>query len=172
MPEHYGRRSPQAVHLQCIREATPVLWLRESPSYFRFRNGTIRLEEPVHDEVTGHKLNIDTGAFEPATQDDIDAVFEPGADLDFSALTEEQFVKETEEARNHYLRGEGPIFDIYRQIDQILDQARQERRQLEPREHEMLTVLRRKTFDMWEQEFARRAAGEPPSFRYSGDDAQ
>ncbi|APB01545.1 hypothetical protein [Nocardia seriolae] len=146
-----------------------MLWLRESPSYFRFRNGTIRLEEPVHDEVTGQKLNIDTGAFEPATQADIDAVFEPGADLDFAALSEEQFVKETEEARNHYLRGEGPIFDIYRQIDEITDQARQERRPLEAQERDTLTVLRRRTFDMWEQEFGRRAAGEPPSFRYSGD---
>ncbi|MFE3255950.1 hypothetical protein ACFXPS_12350 [Nocardia sp. NPDC059091] len=149
-----------------------MLWLRESPSYFRFRNATIRLEEPAFDQVVGRKLNIDTGAFEPATREDIDAVFRPGADLDYAALSEEEFVKTTEEFRSHYLSGEGPIFDIYRQIDSMLGQVRQERRRMTPEERETIAALRRNTFRMWEEEFARRAAGEPASFRYSGDDTQ
>ncbi|MFJ9362857.1 hypothetical protein ACIRRA_00345 [Nocardia sp. NPDC101769] len=82
--------------------------LGQSPSYFRFRNGTILLEEPVIDEVVGEKLNIRTGAFEPATEDDIDAVFRPGGGMDYSALSEEEFVKMTDELRSQYLRGDGP----------------------------------------------------------------
>ncbi|MFE3188722.1 hypothetical protein ACFXHA_06905 [Nocardia sp. NPDC059240] len=144
-----------------------MLW--QSPSYFRFRNKTIRLEEPAPAQVVGRKLNIDTGAFEPATRADINDVFQPGADLDFAELTEDEFIAETEDARSSYLWGEGPIFEIYGQIDRVLDTARRERRPLTADEVEMLRALRRKTFGMWEQEFARRAAGEPPSFRYSAD---
>ncbi|GAB0104448.1 hypothetical protein JMUB6875_34220 [Nocardia sp. JMUB6875] len=143
-------------------------WLRESPSYFRFRNATIRLEEPAIDEVIGEKLNIRTGAFEPATEDDIDAVFRPGGGMDYSSLSEEEFVKVTEEVRSHYLRGEGPIFNIYRQIDRTYEQLRQARRQMTDEEYETIVALRRKTFGMWEEEFARRAAGRSPSFEYFG----
>ncbi|MFE3188718.1 hypothetical protein ACFXHA_06885 [Nocardia sp. NPDC059240] len=39
-------------------------------------------------------------------------------------------------------------------------------------ERETIAALRQKTFNMWEQEFTRRAAGEPPSFHYSGDDTR
>ncbi|MFF0609162.1 hypothetical protein ACFYUD_10880 [Nocardia tengchongensis] len=132
------------------------------PSYFRFHNATICLEEHDFNKVVGQKLNIDTGAFEPATREDIDAVFRPGSDLDYSALSEEEFVKTTEEFRSYYLTGEGPIFDIYRQVDGLLDQVRQERRRMTIEERETVATLRRKTFSMWKEEFGRRAAGEPP----------
>ncbi|MFE3756920.1 hypothetical protein ACFXO9_21675 [Nocardia tengchongensis] len=142
-------------------------WLKESPSFFRFRNGTIRLEEPEHGTVVGQRLNIRTGAFEPASREDIDEVLKPGADLDFSELSEERFVRETEEARSTYLRGDGPIFDMYRQVDAIFDRAEQERRRLAPEERERIADLYRTTFRTWEEEFARRTAGEAPTFRYT-----
>ncbi|MGW4244230.1 nucleoside hydrolase [Nocardia sp. NPDC004722] len=146
----------------------PIM-LRQSPSYFRFRNATIRLEERRHAAVTGWKVNIDTGVFEPAVFDDITDVLRPGADLDYAALSEEEFVAETEEARRTYLLGEGPIFEIYRQIEQLLTSARQERRPLTSEERATVRTLRRTTFGMWEEEFARRALGQPASFQYSGD---
>ncbi|MGW2660324.1 hypothetical protein ACWCW7_05120 [Nocardia tengchongensis] len=142
-------------------------WLKESPSFFRFRNGTIRLEEPEHGTVAGQRLNIRTGAFEPATTEDIDEVLKPGADLDFSELSEERFVRETEEARSTYLRGDGPIFDMYRQVDAIFDRAEQERRRIGPEERDRIADLYRTTFRTWEEEFARRTAGEAPTFRYT-----
>ncbi|MFE3794658.1 hypothetical protein [Nocardia tengchongensis] len=142
-------------------------WLKESPSFFRFRNGTIRLEEPEHGTVVGQRLNIRTGAFEPASREDIDEVLKPGADLDFSELSEERFVRETEEARSTYLRGDGPIFDMYREVDAIFDRAEQERRRLAPEERERIADFYRTTFRTWEEEFARRTAGEAPTFRYT-----
>nr|WP_246598148.1 hypothetical protein [Nocardia tengchongensis] len=142
-------------------------WLKESPSFFRFRNGTIRLEEPEHGTVVGQRLNIRTGAFEPASREDIDEVLKPGADLDFSELGEERFVRETEEARSTYLRGDGPIFDMYREVDAIFDRAEQERRRLAPEERERIADFYRTTFRTWEEEFARRTAGEAPTFRYT-----
>lgn len=142
-------------------------WLKESPSFFRFRNGTIRLEEPEHGTVVGQRLNIRTGAFEPAAREDIDDVLKPGADLDFSELSEERFVRETEEARSTYLRGDGPIFDMYREVDAIFERAEQERRRLAPEERERIADLYRTTFRTWEEEFARRTAGEAPTFRYT-----
>ncbi|MFF0609148.1 hypothetical protein ACFYUD_10810 [Nocardia tengchongensis] len=142
-------------------------WLKESPSFFRFRNGTIRLEEPEHGTVVGQRLNIRTGAFEPASREDIDEVLKPGADLDFSELSEERFVRETEEARSTYLRGDGPIFEMYREVDAIFDRAEQERRRLTPEERERIADLYRTTFRTWEEEFARRTAGEAPTFRYT-----
>lgn len=144
-----------------------MLWLQESPSYFRFRNGTIRLDEPTYGTVIGHKLNVQTGMFEPASSDDVDAVLRSDADLDFSALNEEQFVKETEEARSTYLRGSGPVFDLYRQVDEIFDEAERQRRRISPEERNAVNGLYRAAFQLWEDEFARRAAGEQPTFHYS-----
>ncbi|MGW4529522.1 hypothetical protein ACWEOI_01090 [Nocardia sp. NPDC004340] len=144
-----------------------MLWLKESPSFFRFRNGTIRLEEPEHGIVVGQRLNIRTGAFEPASADDIDAVLKPGADLDFSELTEERFIRATEEARSTYLRGDGPIFDMYRQATDIFERAERERRRLASEERDRIADLYRTTFRTWEEEFARRTAGEAPTFRYT-----
>ncbi|WP_330183377.1 hypothetical protein OHB26_06840 [Nocardia sp. NBC_01503] len=142
-------------------------WLKESPSYFRFRNGTIRLEEPEHGKLIGQKLNVRTGAFEPASDEDMDAVLRSGTDLDFSALNEEQFVKATEEARSLYLRGSGPVFDLYAQIKEMFEHAEQERRRISPEERSMIAALYRTTFQVWEEEFARRDAGDEPTFGYS-----
>ncbi|GAB0104455.1 hypothetical protein JMUB6875_34290 [Nocardia sp. JMUB6875] len=144
-----------------------MLWLKESPSYFRFRNGTIRLEEPTHGSVIGQRLNVRTGAFEPATTEDIDAVLNPRADLDYSALSEEQFVRATEEARRLYLRGDGPVFDLYQQVQEIFDLAEKERRRITPEERSAIAERYRTTFGIWDDEFARRANGDAPTFRYS-----
>ncbi|MFD7841570.1 hypothetical protein ACFV4K_01340 [Nocardia sp. NPDC059764] len=141
--------------------------MNESPSFFRFRNGTIRLEEPEHGNVIGQRLNIRTGAFEPASEEDIDAVLKSGADLDFSALSEERFMRVTEEERSTYLRGDGPIFDMYRQADAIFERAEQERRRLTPEERDRIADLYRTTFRAWDEEFARRSAGEAPTFHYT-----
>lgn len=144
-----------------------MLWLKESPSFFRFRNGTIRLEEPEHGTVIGQRLNIRTGAFEAASTEDIDAVLRPGADLDFSALSEDRFIRATEEARSLYLRGSGPVFEMYRQANAIFTAAEKERRRMTAEERNTIAELYRATFRIWDEEFARRAEGEEPTFSYS-----
>lgn len=140
-------------------------WLRESPSYFRFYNSTIRLEESPGGRAVGWKLNIDTGFFEPTSSEDVYNVLSARADSDFSILSEEEFVKETEDARRLYLRGEGSVFDIYRRIGEIFDGARKQGRRIEPAEKEEISSLRRRSFQLWEEESARLAAGESPTFR-------
>lgn len=150
------------------RRAFPGEQRSSSPAFFRIHNGTMVLEEASPDNVTGRKLNIRTGAFEVASSDDVHAVLQSGTDLDFRKLTEEQFVKETEEARSLYLRGEGPIFDLYRKADEVYEQAKTAGRRINSSERDEIALLRRQTFQLWEEEFARQAAGEPPSFHYSG----
>ncbi|MEG8177105.1 hypothetical protein [Nocardia terpenica] len=144
-----------------------MLRLGESPSYFRYYNRTMRLEEPIDGNVVGEKLNIRTGSFEPVSLDDVDAVLRPGTGMDFTQLTEDEFVQETEDARRCYLRGDGPIFDIYRQIDEIFSTAKKEGRRINSDESQKLSSLRRQSFRLWEDESARRATGESPSFRYT-----
>ncbi|MGF6885500.1 hypothetical protein ABIA39_003958 [Nocardia sp. GAS34] len=142
-------------------------WLRESPSYFRFYNGTIRLDEPPEGRVSGQKLNIDTGLFEPASFDEISSVLGARDDYDLSMLSEENFVKETEVARSYYLRGEGPVFDIYDSIQKIFDRSKAEGRRISSEEADEVYSLWHQSFRLWEEESARLAAGEDPSFHYA-----
>ncbi|MBF6171349.1 hypothetical protein IU476_07680 [Nocardia blacklockiae] len=141
--------------------------MRESPSYFRFYAGTIRLEESESGEVTGQKLNIRTGFFEPASFDEISEVLGASQEFDLSEISEKQFVKATEEARSDYLQGDAPVFEIYRQIAEIYQAAEREGRRIDPAESAEISALRARTFRMWEDEAARRAAGEPPTFHCS-----
>ncbi|WP_174416450.1 hypothetical protein [Nocardia concava] len=149
-----------------MKSGNALLWLDTSPSYFRFRTGTIQLEESER-ELSGQRLNVRTGAFEPASAADIDAVLKPTADLDYSALTGPQFVWATEQARSLYLRGSGRIFDLYHRVNETFTAAEQEHRRITPSERSGITDMYRKTFRLWADEFARRAAGEPPTFHYS-----
>lgn len=126
----------------------------------------MRLSETSGGVVSGEKLSLTTGLFETATSEDIDKVLKAGSGMDFVELSEEEFIRETEDARSCYLRGSGPIFDIYREIDAVYDEAKQSGRKLDSVTRDRILSLCRRAFDMWEVEAARRAAGHPPSFEY------
>ncbi|WP_063063912.1 hypothetical protein [Nocardia violaceofusca] len=126
----------------------------------------MRLIESPGGVVSGQKLCLRTGLFGPATPEDIDKVLKAGSGMGFVELSEEEFIRETEDARSCYLRGYGPIFDIYREIDAVYDEAKQSGRKLDSVARDRVLSLCRRAFDMWEVDAARRAAGYPPSFEY------
>ena len=135
------------------------------PQYYKYYNRTYKLDRLPNGNIAGFMLNLATGAFEENNDHIFEVQWENAADI--HTLTEDRFVQETEIERKHYLRGDGPIFALYETIQSIIDQARAENRPLGAEERALIVSLRRRTFQMWEEEFARRAAGEPPTFRYS-----
>ncbi|SMC90001.1 hypothetical protein [Kibdelosporangium aridum] len=130
------------------------------PSYYKYFNSTYRITEDAEGNLYGHRLNLRAAEFDLAT-DLIDRIlFDVHADID--RVNDAEFIDATEAERAYYLRGDGPIFALYDTIKGIREQAEQERRQLGPQERALVTQLRKQTFTMWEDEFARRAAGEEP----------
>ncbi|MFI6029151.1 hypothetical protein [Amycolatopsis magusensis] len=134
----------------------------ETPSYFLYFGRTFVIESTPDGGLAGSLLNWDTGEFEPA-HEPIQKVLFATSDSDISALSRERFVQRTERIRQE-LTGDGPIFALYETIDSIHAQAKAENRRITDEELDLISSIQRRTFAMWEDELARRAAGEPPSF--------
>ncbi|WP_229372538.1 hypothetical protein [Umezawaea beigongshangensis] len=113
-------------------------------------------------ERTGYRLKLDTGEFEPNNRP-IPEILGATSTSEISSLNEEEFVWTTEEIRGE-LRGDGPVFALYETIDAMYEQKEREgRKAFTPEERALIRSIRRRTFRMWEEEAARRAAGEPPT---------
>ncbi|KFU75559.1 hypothetical protein SAMN04489729_4987 [Amycolatopsis lurida] len=136
----------------------------ETPAYFTYYAQTYRVDATPDGGLTGYLLNLRTGEFEEDPSH-VREVLRAMASSDISKVPEQTFVQETEFARARYLKGEGAVFALYDTIDGLYDQARRENRDMRPQEVALIQSLRKRTFKMWEDELARRAAGEPPSFR-------
>ncbi|MBB5854071.1 hypothetical protein ACFQ05_12240 [Amycolatopsis umgeniensis] len=136
----------------------------ETPAYFTYYAGTYRVDATPDGGLTGYLLNSRTGEFDEKPEH-VREVLRAMASSDISKVSEEKFVQETELARAYSLKGEGAVFALYETIDGLYDQADREDRRLEPQELALIQSLRKRTFKLWEDELARRAAGEPPSFR-------
>ncbi|MGC7093259.1 hypothetical protein ACPZ19_01210 [Amycolatopsis lurida] len=135
----------------------------ETPSYFLYFGRTFVIDSTPDGGLAGSLLNWDTGEFEP-NHEPIEKVLFATSDSDISALSRERFIERTERIRADHLTGDGPIFALYDVIHAMHDQRRAENRRLTDEEMALIDSLRRRTFGMWEEELARRAAGEPPSF--------
>ena len=142
----------------------------QTPSYFEYYDHTYVVDSTPDGGLTGRILNWSTGRFEEKPDHVPDVLL--GHEAEISALTRERFVIRTEEERKHYLRGDGPIFALYQTIDAIWDVAKEENRRITKEERALIDSLYRRTFKMWDDEFARRDAGEPPSFSYTSTLAQ
>ncbi|MFC3450333.1 hypothetical protein [Amycolatopsis speibonae] len=136
----------------------------QTPSFYTYFAKTYRIESTPDGGLTGYLLNPRTGEFDEKPEH-VREVMWAMASSDISKVTEEKFVQETERARAYELKGAGPIFALYETIDGLYAQAKREDRRLQPQESALIQSLRKRTFKMWEDELARRAAGEPPSFR-------
>ncbi|WP_414936546.1 hypothetical protein [Amycolatopsis sp. cmx-11-51] len=136
----------------------------ETPAYFTYYAQTYRVDATPDGGLTGYLLNLRTGEFEEDPSH-VREVLRAMASSDISKVPEQKFVQETELARARYLKGDGPIFALYETIDGLYEQARREERGTQPQEIALIQSLRKRTFEMWAEESARRAAGEPPSFR-------
>ncbi|UJW34174.1 hypothetical protein L3Q67_10645 [Saccharothrix sp. AJ9571] len=134
----------------------------ETPSYFLYFGRTFVIDSTPDGGLAGSLLNWDTGEFEP-DHEPIQKVLFATSDSDISALSRERFVQRTERIRRG-LTGDGPIFALYETIDSIHAQAKAENRRVTDEELDLIESIQRRTFAMWEDELARRAAGEPPSF--------
>jgi hypothetical protein len=136
----------------------------KTPAYFVYYAKTYKLESTPDGGLAGYLLNLKTGDFEERN-DLIDKVlWATTGEID--PVDEASFIDGTEIARAEYLRGDGPIFALYETIEGLHDQAEAEGRRVAKDELALIRSLRRRTFKMWEEEFARRAAGEPPTFGY------
>jgi hypothetical protein len=134
----------------------------ETPSYFVYYNRTYRIDSTPDGGLTGYLLDLETGEFEQTAEPIDDVLFNRKPEI--RSVDEARFIDETEQARSYYLRGDGPVFALYDTINGLYDQAKAEGRRLGPEEKALIKSLRRKTYQLWEDELARRAAGEPPSF--------
>ncbi|MDS0133102.1 MULTISPECIES: hypothetical protein [unclassified Amycolatopsis] len=142
----------------------------ETPAYFRHHDSPYRLDKTADGGLAGSILSLRTGRFVEDNDKIDDVLFAQAGDI--GTLTEQQFVIRTEDLRRDYLRGGGPIFALYDTISAMHSVAREEGRPLSREEAALKVSLYRRTFRMWEDEFARLDAGEPPTFGYTSTLAQ
>ncbi|MEV6440697.1 hypothetical protein [Amycolatopsis sp. NPDC051716] len=135
-----------------------------TPRFYKYYAQTYRIDSAPNGGLAGTLLDLTTGFFVPDSSH-IREVMRATTDSNIDGpFGEEKFVQETEFERSHYLTGDGPIFALYDTIKGIDDVVRREERRRTPQEVALIQALRKRTFKMWEDEAARRAAGEPPSF--------
>jgi len=137
----------------------------ETPSYFKHYATPFKLVSTADGGLAGYSLHRRSGRF-VKDNDKIDDVLWAQAG-EIGPISYEGFVTETEALRRKYLRGDGPIFALYGTIDAMKSVAEEEGRRLARPELDLMRALYKRTFKMWEEEFARRDAGEPPSFTYA-----
>jgi hypothetical protein len=132
-----------------------------TPRFYEYLNKTFRIVDAGGKSV-GEVLDIATGRFE---RDDrpITRVLSATTESDIGPVDEDEFIQLTEIARARYLRGEGPIFALYDTIDGLYEQAKAGGQGLGREEQGLIKSLRRRTYRMWEDEFARIDAGEAPA---------
>ncbi|RZQ65024.1 hypothetical protein [Amycolatopsis suaedae] len=142
--------------------------LTRFPMYFEYFARTFRIDETPDGGMVGYLYNWRTGGFDPRT-DLIDRVLFDMGHPEISTLSARDFADETERNRMRDLRGDGPIFALYDTIRGVYAQAKAEGRRLTEQEADLAHALRQRTFRMWEEDFARQAAGEPSSLNYRYD---
>ncbi|MFC9254361.1 hypothetical protein [Amycolatopsis thailandensis] len=136
----------------------------ELPMFFRYHGLTYRVDGTPEGGLTGHLLNLRTGRIDEDASHVHEVLFAMGGDI--AVLDEAGYVELTEIKRSRALHGDGPIFALYETVQAVYDKATEESRRLGPEEHAMLRSLWTRTFGLWAQEFARRDAGQPPSFEF------
>jgi hypothetical protein len=140
------------------------LLMAETPMFFRYYNSTYRVDGTSDGGLTGYLLNLRTGRIEEDASHVREVLHAIGQDI--TVVDETRYVELTEIRRANHLRGDGPIFALYDAVRTLYGQAEEQARPLEPEEKTWIRSVRARTFGLWEQEFARRDAGEPPSFEF------
>jgi hypothetical protein len=135
-----------------------------TPRFYKYYAQTYRIDSAPNGGLVGTLLDLTTGFFVQDSshiREVMRATTESHID---GPLSEEKFIYETEVERNHFLSGDGPIFALYETINGIDGAATREGRSRTQQETALVHALQKRTFKMWEDEAARIAAGEPPSF--------
>ena len=134
------------------------------PRYYDYNMNSFKIVEAPGGGLRGYILDSHTGKFRVANSLLRKVLFSMGEDI--SPSSESEFIELTEENRSHYLTGTGPIFAIYKTIDDWFNQRDSLDEVTWRNKREFISELRRKTFEVWEEEFAHQATGKPPSFEY------
>ncbi|UQS21714.1 hypothetical protein L1857_02180 [Amycolatopsis thermalba] len=124
-----------------------------TPQYFKCFNKTYKVDRDGDGNLTGFLLNVRTGQFEENSAH-LEKVLQDELPSNFRALTESEFIAETERERAFYLRGEGPVFALYATVDGMRKQAKEEGRSLTAQEESFIASVQRRTFGMWEAQQA------------------
>jgi len=66
-------------------------------------------------------------------------------------LSEDEFVQEVEKVRGRKLRGEGTVYDLYELINEMEDTAQQTKHELTNEDKALIAILRRKTYELSDQ---------------------
>jgi len=133
--------------------------------YYDYAQSPLKVVATPEGGLRAYRLNSFTGRFDVHNSAFLRIRLSRSGDEVF-ASDEEEFIESTEAKRSLDLRGDGPIFTVYQlrrnmgQAIRVLDE--------EPKRllRAAIPALYRWTFRMWEEEFARQDAGEPPSFHY------
>ncbi|MBB5803819.1 hypothetical protein F4560_003587 [Saccharothrix ecbatanensis] len=134
-----------------------------TPSYYEYYKSTYVIETDSEGDWIGHRLNTETGEFDLDNRPIPEILFATSTS-EVASLDYDDFIWTTEEVRGN-LRGDGAVFALYETINAIYEQAAREgRKSITSEELALIKSIRRRTFKMWEDEAARRAAGEPPTF--------
>jgi hypothetical protein len=138
----------------------------QTPMFYKYYAQTYRIDSTPDGGLKGTILNLHTGFFEE-DQDSShirELIWSTTESNIRGPFDENRFIQETESERSQYLTGDGPIFALYETMLGIDDVAVREGRRRTKQETALIHALQKRTFKMWEDEAARRAAGEPPSF--------
>jgi hypothetical protein len=138
----------------------------QTPMFYKYYSQTYRIDSTPDGGLKGTILNLRTGFFEE-DQDSShirELIWSTTESNIRGPFNEEKFIRETEVERNQYLTGDGPIFALYETIRGIDDVAVREGRRRTKQETALIHALQKRTFKMWEDEAARRAAGQAPTF--------
>nr|WP_042182697.1 hypothetical protein [Kibdelosporangium sp. MJ126-NF4]CEL15155.1 hypothetical protein [Kibdelosporangium sp. MJ126-NF4]CTQ93249.1 hypothetical protein [Kibdelosporangium sp. MJ126-NF4] len=127
--------------------------------YYKYHAQTYKVEDTPDGGWQGHLLDLGTGEFDVDNSLIADVKLARAGNI--FRLDEDEFIDETEQARRHFLVGDGPIFALYQTIDSLWDQADVDGREISDQELALIRALRRRTFTLWDEDFARRDAGEP-----------
>jgi hypothetical protein len=122
--------------------------------FYSYYGGPYRVVATAEGGLRGYRLNSHLGELEIANSLLEDVLFEH--EYEIVMVHEAEFVDLAEQRRAQYLRGDGPIFQIYRAVDDALSD----------RDHTLAALLRRRTFALWAEELRCRDEGLPASFEY------
>ncbi|WP_280383055.1 hypothetical protein [Nocardia wallacei] len=136
----------------------------EFPRYFEYYDSTYRIESTPDGGLVGYRLNLQTGRIEEGNSK-IRKVLH-ARETEIFTIDEIEYIELTEALRAHYLHGDGPIFAVYDTVRALHDRADEESRRLTSDEDAFIRSIRRRTYRLWEEEFARQDGGAKPSFSY------
>ncbi|WP_171049988.1 hypothetical protein, partial [Nocardia cyriacigeorgica] len=138
-----------------------------TPHYYQYFARPIKVESTSDGRDVGSILNNETGRFEGAPFEIVEAVLGSRTESHIRTFrSEREFIRAVEETRMEHLRGSGPVFALYETISAIFEQRKAERRHMTPEERALVASLFQRTYKMWEDEFARQDAGQQPSLDY------